>query len=818
MKKCAKIVASQFWIGATMNEQIDERFLKARCRYIERQFSQLNDMQRQAVMTTEGPLLLLAGAGSGKTTVLINRIANLMRFGRGSDCNEIPAEITEEDVTFLESVADSSVESDCLRAERLCAVEPAAPWSILAITFTNKAANEIRDRLSALLGPEAQDIWAMTFHSACCRILRRDIERMGYTRSFTIYDTSDSERIMKDIIKDMGLDDKTFPAKYVLGAISREKDKMVSSEEMLERAEGSGDLRALHIARCYAKYQARLKDNNALDFDDIIYVTVKLLQEHEDVRRYYQRKFRYVLVDEYQDTNHMQYLLTSLLAGGYENVCVVGDDDQSIYRFRGATIENILNFEKQYRGCRTIRLEQNYRSTQSILDAANAVISHNLGRKGKRLWTANGRGDPITLYEASDEGAEGNFIASRVISGVSGSGGNHFKDYAILYRTNAQSNALEFALKRNGIPYRVIGGTRFFDRAEIKDMLSYLCVINNRADDLRLRRIINNPPRGLGPKTIDTAQRLADAGHLPLYSVVSDPYSYAPLEKSAMKLLQFSALIEELAQLLEDGMSLPDFYEELLIRSGYVDMLNARDTEENKTRLENVRELKSSILSYMENTETPTLAGFLEEIALYTDLEQYNDSDDAVVMMTMHSAKGLEFPNVFLVGFEDGLFPGMRAIGDAEEMEEERRLCYVAITRAKQSLTISYARQRMLYGRTSASLPSRFLKEIPEECLIRKGGYRRAAAEYDGGYSQSSRPAPARRPQPRFTGSSVGSSASVTLLDLNAGDMIQHAAFGRGMVLSVMKMGGDALLEIAFDDIGTKKLMAKTASAHMKKL
>ena len=801
-----------------MNEQIDERFLKARCRCIERQFSQLNDMQRQAVMTTEGPLLLLAGAGSGKTTVLINRIANLMRFGRGSDCNEIPTEITEEDVTFLESVADSSVESDRLRAERLCAVEPAAPWSILAITFTNKAANEIRDRLSALLGPEAQDIWAMTFHSACCRILRRDIERMGYTRSFTIYDTSDSERIMKDIIKDMGLDDKTFPAKYVLGAISREKDKMVSSEEMLERAEGSGDLRALHIARCYAKYQARLKDNNALDFDDIIYVTVKLLQEHEDVRRYYQRKFRYVLVDEYQDTNHMQYLLTSLLAGGYENVCVVGDDDQSIYRFRGATIENILNFEKQYRGCRTIRLEQNYRSTQSILDAANAVISHNLGRKGKRLWTANGRGDPITLYEASDEGAEGNFIASRVISGVSGSGGNHFKDYAILYRTNAQSNALEFALKRNGIPYRVIGGTRFFDRAEIKDMLSYLCVINNRADDLRLRRIINNPPRGLGPKTIDTAQRLADAGHLPLYSVVSDPYSYAPLEKSAMKLLQFSALIEELAQLLEDGMSLPDFYEELLIRSGYVDMLNTRDTEENKTRLENVRELKSSILSYMENTETPTLAGFLEEIALYTDLEQYDDSDDAVVMMTMHSAKGLEFPNVFLVGFEDGLFPGMRAIGDAEEMEEERRLCYVAITRAKQSLTISYARQRMLYGRTSASLPSRFLKEIPEECLIRKGGYRRAAAEYDGGYSQSSRPAPARRPQPRFTGSSVGSSAGGPMLELNAGDMIQHAAFGRGMVLSVMKMGGDALLEIAFDDIGTKKLMAKTASAHMKKL
>ena len=800
-----------------MNEQLDERFLSARKNYIESQFSQLNEMQRQAVMTTEGPLLLLAGAGSGKTTVLINRIANLMRFGRGSDSNEIPDAVTEEDTVFLESLCEPLQEYDRWRAENLCAVEPAAPWSILAITFTNKAANEIRDRLSALLGPEAQDIWAMTFHSACCRILRKDIEKMGYTRSFTIYDASDSERIMQDIIRDMGLDDKTFPAKYVLGAISREKDNMVSAKEMLERAEANGDLRTLHIARCYEKYQNRLKDNNALDFDDLIFVTVKLLLEHEEVKQYYQKKFRYVLVDEYQDTNHLQYLLTSILAGGYENVCVVGDDDQSIYRFRGATIENILNFEKQYRGCRTIRLEQNYRSTQAILDAANAVISHNLGRKGKRLWTSNGRGDPITLYEASDEGSEGNFVAGKILAGLKE---NHFKDFAILYRTNAQSNALEFALKRNGIPYRVIGGTRFFDRAEVKDMLSYLCVINNRADDLRLRRIINNPPRGLGAKTLETAQRLADAEHKPLYSVVSDPYSYAPLEKPAMKLLQFSALIEGLAQLLDEGMSLPDFYDELLIRSGYVDMLSAKDTEENKTRLENVRELKSSILSYLENTENPTLAGFLEEIALYTDLEQYNDSDDAVVMMTMHSAKGLEFPCVFLVGFEDGLFPGMRAIGDAEEMEEERRLCYVAITRAKKKLTISYARQRMLYGRTAASLPSRFLREIPEECVVRKGGYRRPVQEFTGGYGNSyqMRQNMAGKPAPQSMASTILSSQSAPILELNPGDMIQHAAFGRGMVLSVMKMGGDALLEIAFDDIGTKKLMAKTASVHMKKL
>ena len=790
-----------------MNEQLEQRFLAARSAYIAGQFGKLNPMQRQAVLTTEGPLLLLAGAGSGKTTVLINRIANLMRFGRGSDTREIPVALTEEDVAFLETQADT----DSARADALCAVEPAVPWSIIAITFTNKAAGELKDRLSMLLGPQAQDIWAMTFHSACCRILRRDIDRMGYTNHFTIYDTSDSERIMKEILKDMDLDDKTFPPRYVLGAISREKDNMVSPQQMLARGESSGDYRVLHIARAYEKYQTRLKDNNALDFDDIIYITVQLLQQHQDVREYYQRKFRYVLVDEYQDTNHMQYLLTSLLAGGRENICVVGDDDQSIYRFRGATIENILNFEKQYKGARAIRLEQNYRSTQSILNAANAVIAHNLGRKGKQLWTANGQGDPITVFEASDEGAEANFVAGKIIAG---SQGKNFKDYAILYRTNAQSNALEFSMKRNGIPYRVIGGTRFFDRAEIKDMLSYLCVINNRTDNLRLKRIINNPPRGLGPKTIEMASRLAEAERKPLYQVVSDPYSYGPLEKSAMKLLQFSAMIEGMAQLLDEGMSLPDFYEELLIRSGYVDMLSAKDTEENKTRLENVRELKSSINTYVENTPEPTLAGFLEEIALYTDIEQYNEGDDAVVMMTMHAAKGLEFPHVFLVGFEDGLFPGMRAIGDAEEMEEERRLCYVAITRAKESLTISYARQRMIYGRTSAAMASRFLKEIPEECVVRRGGFRAVQERAPA----AERPAYGRKPAAPSVLRAPAPVAAAPSLELNKGDMVLHAAFGRGMVLSVMKMGGDALLEIAFDDIGTKKLMLKTASAHMKKL
>ena len=787
-----------------MEQQLINRFMTARRNYIADQFSSLNPMQLEAVLTTEGPLLLLAGAGSGKTTVLIQRIANLMRFGRGSDTNQIPEGVTMEDVVFLEQLGGEPSEADRFRADELCAIDPAVPWSILAITFTNKAANEMKERLSLLLGEQAQDIWAMTFHAACCRILRREIGCMGYTRGFTIYDSSDSERMMKEIIRDMGLDDKTFPAKLVLAAIGREKDKLKSPEDMLARAEQSGDIRAKHIAKAYQRYQAALIENNALDFDDIIFVTVRLLQEHEDIRRYYQRKFRYVLVDEYQDTNYAQYLLTSLLSGDRENICVVGDDDQSIYRFRGATIENILNFESAYHGARTIRLEQNYRSTQSILDAANAVISHNFGRKGKKLWTDNGQGSPITVYEASDGSAEGNYVAGKILAG---SHGREFKDFAILYRTNAQSNALEFALKRNGIPYRVIGGTRFFDRAEVKDMLSYLCVIHNRTDTLRLRRIINTPARGISPKTLETAQRLATAEGVPLYQVVSHPERYGPLEKPADKLRKFSAMIEGLAELLEQGMDLTDFYDVLLERTGYEEMLASKPTEENKTRLENVHELKSSIQSYVSAAEEPNLAGFLEEIALYTDLDEYTEGDNAVVMMTMHAAKGLEFPNVFLVGFEDGLFPGMRAIGDQEEMEEERRLCYVAITRAKQNLTITYARQRMLYGRTTAAMPSRFLREIPEACIVKKV----AVSPY------SAHTAPVKKPHYQSVIKPMPAPSS-TYLELNQGDMILHAAFGRGMVLSVMKMGGDALLEIAFDDIGTKKLMAKTASAHMKKL
>ena len=809
-------------MGETMDQNFEQRFLSARRQIIASRFSHLNEMQQQAVLTTQGPLLLLAGAGSGKTTVLIHRIANLLQFGSASDSNEIPAFITEEDVEYMEYYLRDGSEDLRPYAEQLCTHEPAAPWSIIAITFTNKAANELKDRLANMLGDTARDVWAMTFHSACCRILRRDIERLGYSGSFTIYDTADSERVMKDVIKDMNLDEKSFPPKLFLNLISKAKDQMQSPKEFDCVAAASGDFRMEKAALAYDEYQKRLKEANALDFDDIILLTVRLLQENEDIRTYYQRKFRYVLVDEYQDTNHLQYLLTSLLAGGYENICVVGDDDQSIYKFRGATIENILNFEKQYRNARLIRLEQNYRSTQFILNAANAVISHNSGRKGKTLWTKNGSGDKILLYEAMNESDEANFVSTRIFQL---SKGKNYKDIAVLYRTNAQSNALEYAFKRNGIPYRIIGGTRFFDRAEVKDMLAYLCVINNRADDLRLRRIINNPPRGIGAKTLEMASRQAAAEQVSLYSVVADAASYGPLEKAAGKLGAFSDLIEECAGLL-DTMSLPEFYDALLVRSGYLAMLEEKNDTENRTRAENVRELRSSIISYMENTDEPSLNGFLEEIALYTDIEQFDAEADAVTMMTMHSAKGLEFSHVCLVGLEEGLFPSARSSLSAEDIEEERRLCYVAITRAKKTLSISYARQRMLYGQTTMGRPSQFLAELPPECL--DGRLRPKPREpempYIPGrpslYGEETYVPPRAYQKPRKQYSSVVSQTkrAGAALSLQKGDMVRHSAFGRGMVLTVLPMGNDALLEIAFDEIGTKKLMANTAGAHMTKL
>ena len=697
-----------------LDQEQELRFAKARRGAIAREFAHLNPEQQRAVLATEGPLLLLAGAGSGKTTVLIHRIANLMKYGRGSDSPELPERVTEDDLRFLEEYAASGA-GDRARQEALCRLEPAAPWTILAITFTNKAAGELKERLERMLGPAANDIWASTFHSACVRILRRDIEKLGFSSSFTIYDTDDSLRVVKDCLKDLNIDEKQFPPRSVLGYISRAKDAMKLAEEYLADCERAGDFRLTKIAKVYVEYQRRLWEASALDFDDIILHTVRLLQQHEDVRAFYQRKFRYVLIDEYQDTNNLQYLLASTLAGGYENFCVVGDDDQSIYRFRGATIENILSFEEQYKGCRVIRLEENYRSTRHILEASNAVIRNNQGRKGKELWTRAGEGEKLQLYTAMNENDEAQYVAARILEDYSQ--GRHWKDHAVLYRMNAQSNQVEQAFKRNGIPYRIIGGTRFFDRAEVKDMIAYLAVLNNPEDDLRLTRIINNPPRGIGAKTVETAQEIARREGVSLFAVIDNARMYPELDRAAAKLAQFSGMMGELAQQAQT-MPLPDFYEELIARTGYAVMLESKNTVEDRTRLENVRELLTSINGYLENAgEEPSLAGFLDEIALYTDLDSHDPDQDCVVMMTMHSAKGLEFPVVFVVGAEEGIFPGIRAIGETEEMEEERRLCYVAMTRAKEKLYLTCANQRMLFGRTSSNRPSRFVDEIPTEHL-----------------------------------------------------------------------------------------------------
>ena len=699
-----------------LNREEELRFCRARRGAIALDFQALNPEQRQAALATEGPLLLLAGAGSGKTTVLIHRIANLIRYGRGADSDEVPGWVTPADVDFLEAYLQHPDPARKGEQERLCRLECAVPWSILAITFTNKAAGELKERLERMLGPQANDIWASTFHSACVRILRRDIDRLGFGSSFTIYDSADSERVIKDIVRDFNLDEKAFAPRTVLGYISRAKDAMRLGRDYLRQCEKDGDLRLTKIARIYVEYERRLKDANALDFDDIILHTVRLLKNFEDVRNFYQRKFRYVLIDEYQDTNNLQYQLASTLAGGFENICVVGDDDQSIYRFRGATIENILSFEQQYKGARVIRLEQNYRSTKNILGASNAVIRNNQGRKGKELWTDQAAGDLVQQYTAMNEHEEAQYVAAQVLAGFSA--GRKWRDHAVLYRMNAQSNQLEQAFKRNGVPYRIIGGIRFFDRAEVKDMLAYLSVVNNPGDDLRLTRIINNPPRGIGPTTVERAQTIARDEGRSLWDVVRQPRVWPELQKAAPKLELFAELIEELRQLAGE-LPLGDFYEEAVHRTGYAVMLEQKNTIEDRTRLENVHELLSSIQSYMENAgEEPSLSGFLDEIALYTDLDNHDPNEDCVVMMTMHSAKGLEFPVVFVVGVEEGIFPGTRSIGEPEEMEEERRLCYVAMTRAKERLHMTCASQRMLFGHTNANRPSRFLGEIPPELSL----------------------------------------------------------------------------------------------------
>ena len=790
-----------------MMNKFEQQYLAARKAVVRADFAGLNDRQIEAVMATEGPLLILAGAGSGKTTVLINRIANLLKYGRAGDSEEIPADADEEKLRILQKGGEE--------AQKLAALDPVAPWRILAITFTNKAAGELKERLGRMLGETADDIWACTFHSACVRMLRRDAEKLGFTNAFSIYDTADSLSLMKRILKDMDLDEKNFPPRSLLAEISRAKDACIGPSAYLEQARAGSDARRVKLGQVYQEYMRRLFAANAMDFDDLIAFTVKLLQEDEECRTYWQRKFQYVLIDEYQDTNHLQYLLASLLAGGTArpNICVVGDDDQSIYKFRGATIENILSFESQYRDCRTIRLEQNYRSTSHILDAANAVIRHNFGRKGKELWTDAGSGNLLDLYCADNEHEEAQYVASKILADYSA--GANWRDHAILYRMNAQSSNLEFAFKRNGIPYRIFGGTRFFDHTEVKDMLAYLNVICVPSDDLRLARIINSPPRGIGERTIELVRQLAAANNTSMYAVLKEADRYPELSRTAVKLRQFVQMMEGLRAFAENNA--PDLvYDELLEKTGYLRMLEESKDEKDETRAENIRELKSSMLQFMKDSGDLTLEGYLANVALYTDLDNYDHDADSVVMMTMHSAKGLEFPTVFIVGAEEGIFPGMRAIGEPEEMEEERRLCYVAITRAKRQLYLTCARQRMLFGRTTANRVSRFVDEIPEEHIrknIPKGyGYREQRSEY------GHRPKRPPEPKPHAVSAPAAAKPAAAKRAFSLGDRVQHKAFGPGTIVKMSPMGGDYLIEIDFDRIGSKKLMLRAAALHMNRI
>ena len=690
---------------------ITTEYLALRDQYIEARFARLNAVQRQAVFATEGPLLILAGAGSGKTTVLVNRIANIIRFGSAHGSRELPRPVTEADLNDLRTAVANG--RDLPRETAYLAVRPARPWNVLAITFTNKAAGELKERLRAMLGDTlGGDVNASTFHSACVRMLRRDAERIGFPKSFTIYDSDDQQRVIKQIYKDLMIDDKFLPVKSAIAQISSFKDKLMSAEEVA--GEPFANTKAQLISKIYTAYAGRLKTAGAMDFDDLIFHTVRLLQNDAEAREYYQNRFRYVVVDEYQDTSVAQFHLVRLLAGGTNNVCVVGDDDQSIYKFRGATIENILNFEKVFSGAKTIRLEQNYRSTANILNAANSVIKNNMGRKGKTLWTESGDGEKVHHYTATNEQDEASHIAD--VIGEHLREGASLKDHAVLYRMNAQSNPIETYFARAGIPYRIVGGQRFFDRKEVKDINSYLAVIVNPRDDVRLRRIINEPARKIGMTTIDKIGELASAAGVPMMEIIAHVRDYPALQRAAAPLERFYEMYRELCD-LSVSEPLDVFVGDVIKKSGYEAMLKAMK-EEGETRLENLGQLVSSIKTYADqNGEDATLAGFLEEVALISDLDSYDNDADSVTMMTIHSAKGLEFPYVFVIGMEDGIFPGDMAKYNEEDMEEERRLCYVAITRAKKELYLSSSRTRMIFGQTRRNPPSAFLGEIDPNLL-----------------------------------------------------------------------------------------------------
>ena len=770
-------------------------------------FQNLNTPQQQAVFHVNGPVLVLAGAGSGKTTAMIHRIVQMIHFGDG--WVQANASITKEDAAYLKDYIAGKQPADLERLCSILAVQPIQPWHILAITFTNKAANELRSRLLQAIGEEcASMLHASTFHSACVRILRRSISKLGYDSNFTIYDTDDSQRLMKSCIADADVSEKQFPPRAVLTEISLAKDRMCSPEYFC--IEAGSDYRKMVIGKLYKEYQNRLKSANALDFDDLIYKTVELLESFPEELEYYQNRFRYIMVDEYQDTNHAQFRLVQLLSQKHQNLCVVGDDDQSIYRFRGATIENILNFEKQFQNAVAIRLEQNYRSTKTILEAANDVIAHNAGRKEKTLWTDLEDGKKIIWYKAVDETDESRFVAEKIEKEVQN--GASYQDFAVLYRMNAQSNNIERMFVKEKIPYHIYGGTRFYDRKEIKDVLAYMTILYNPFDMVRFKRIVNEPKRGIGDATMEMLENITrDLGISPI-DVMRDSETYPVLSKKVAHLKKFALMVDELTDAVKT-MQLDEFFDLLLQKTGYADYLKNMG-EEGKIRLENVQELKSNILKYMKESELPSLENFLEEVSLYADAEQTETAPDTVSMMTIHAAKGLEFKTVFLIGMEENIFPSARSINslDENDLEEERRLAYVAITRAKKQLCVSTTDRRMLFGMTTSNPRSRFLGEIQGDCMEQVQSKKNVAAgtrkvEMVQSISLQQQLASRRNHHPQKT--------AAKSVNYSVGTRVRHKIFGEGTILSVTDMANDSMLEIGFDQVGTKKVMANFASSKM---
>lgn len=783
--------------------------LALRKEYIKKQFNFLNEMQQDAVYTTKGPLLILAGAGSGKTSVLINRISNMIRFGQSYFSNMFPDNVNTELLEKLENAVNGG-ENLTASEENQIATGAIRPYNILAITFTNKAAAELRERLEKSIKDSAKDVMASTFHSLCVRILRRDGDNLGFTNSFTIYDSDDQKRVVKEIMKDFNIDDKFLTPKTVISRMSGYKDKLISPAQAAEFASNSQEKL---VVQCYDAYQLRLKKANAVDFDDLIYYTVKLFKENKEVLAYYQNRYKYVMVDEYQDTSTAQFELVSFLGGGSGNICVVGDDDQSIYRFRGATIENILNFEEHFSGAKVIRLEQNYRSTANILDAANSVIKNNEGRKGKTLWTSQDGGEKVFIYNLPKEFDESRNIVELIGQNVRN--GARLSDHAVLYRMNMQSSGVENALARSGITYRIIGGHRFYDRQEIKDIIAYMNIMINPSDDLRLKRIINTPTRKIGATTIQAVSDLAKSEDKYMIDILKNMYDYPQLGRASSSLAGFMLIYKQLVNLYET-CELEDFVPNLIKITGYEQMLIDQG-EEGKTRLENVGQLVSNMQAYKnDHGEDATLSAFLEEVSLVSDIDNYDKDADSVTLMTIHSAKGLEFPYVFMVGVEEGIFPGEMSKYNPDDIEEERRLCYVGITRAKKVLYISHCNERMIFGQTKRPQPSRFVEELdksvceiinknPKVTLSQGSAIGRSAAPYSSTVLNSQQLAKgagaisANRTPPQKLSQEK---------DFAVGDRVAHKVFGDGSVQKITPLANDAMLEILFDTVGIKKVMA----------